>query len=326
MSRIRSTAPRRARSSRRWRGLSAANCCRRPRPRGCCRSWAIPRPAPTGSKAGSGRVDAEPQDRHRPGLGPVQAGYNDIGILTAPDGQLFCGGDDQEDLDPAADPHDADEQCRARRHPPARMTYGARIRRPITRQRASVQRQRPARGRQPRLELFIIRGFLSMRCAKRSTIDRRTPPAGLPTISAPPLSAPRDLRPKPGRSGRRPYRRRFSTCSGCRRTGGRLQQRYAPGQEFKPHIAGSSRAGHGRLQHQFARSPAAHLDGQPYCDQPEIAARPFKLSTRRPARGTGKFPVEQSAPQRLAQSAHASSGHEGPPRHRIRPLTDMPAS
>ena len=49
-------------------------------------------------------------------LGGVQAGYNDIGILTAPDGQELCGrGDDQADHDPAAGADDADEQCRRAR-------------------------------------------------------------------------------------------------------------------------------------------------------------------------------------------------------------------
>ena len=52
-SRTRMTAPAPMRSSTPWRGSSAANCCRPRRPRACCRSWAIPRPARTGSRAGS---------------------------------------------------------------------------------------------------------------------------------------------------------------------------------------------------------------------------------------------------------------------------------
>ena len=35
-------------------------------------------------------MDAQPQDRHGPRAGGTQAGYNDIGILTAPDGKSYA--------------------------------------------------------------------------------------------------------------------------------------------------------------------------------------------------------------------------------------------
>ena len=85
------TAPRRMRSRWRWRGSSAANCCRRPRPGDCCRPWARPRPARRGSarrsaRAGNGRTRPAPGQNFQGRVG----GINDIGILTAPDGAAYA--------------------------------------------------------------------------------------------------------------------------------------------------------------------------------------------------------------------------------------------
>ena len=88
------TAPRRTRSRWRWRGSSAANCCRPPRPRNCCRPWPRPRPA---RRASGPRSAPGWKWSHKTGTGQNfqgrVGGINDIGILTAPDGAALCDGD-----------------------------------------------------------------------------------------------------------------------------------------------------------------------------------------------------------------------------------------
>ena len=50
-------------------------------------------------------------------LGATQAGYNDIGILTAPDGPSYAVAVMiKRTATPLGDADDADEQCRARDH------------------------------------------------------------------------------------------------------------------------------------------------------------------------------------------------------------------
>ena len=54
-------------------------------------------------------------------LGATQAGYNDIGILTAPDGRSYAVAVMiKKTSTPPWRSHEADEQCRPRNHRPAR--------------------------------------------------------------------------------------------------------------------------------------------------------------------------------------------------------------
>jgi hypothetical protein len=226
---------------------------------------------PNRLKGGLQRQAGRSATRPAPGRcwAPWQAGYNDIGILTAPDGKELCGrGDDQADLDPAADAHGADEQCRAggdraARHEPRGRPTAADV--PTAAERLASKRRACSACRRVSSSCSSSAGFpRSATCAALiERIDDKRRPSRSPTTSASPTSG--RARPAISTAATRWSPRSIARSPICSDLPlDRERAAAGPALRARPGVQAAHRhvrAGRIRFLRPHRRARAAHLDG-----------------------------------------------------------------